>query len=617
MSVPPRSEPDAGAQGQDDVAAKDGATDPQPPPAAPPPAAPAPAAPAAPAPTPPEDERAERPRHEPTPPGPTAPTTPAPTPPEDERPERPRHEPSKRPVLWYVTLAILLVAVAAMMLYLTRGLTFNLDEWIVVTERRGPGAPSLLVPHNEHLSILIIGTFIVLLKIGGLTAIWLLMLPLVALQMGLGVLLFKIARARVGVGAAVGVAAFALLSGLAFENFLIPGQAGQMGSIVAGVGAFLVLDRPASKHNDRLLCGLMIVALCSSGLGIPVLVGVAVELLLTPAGRERLWVVGLPFGLYILWYVGYGTNRAGYHDLALSALWAWTAMGHAAGALIGRREVDPGQDLLIVLLVFLTYRTFRIPAASRIRLAAIATVLVTFYGLTALSRHDVAPPSSSRYLTVGLVFLLLMLVEAARGWKIRAWAPYVVILIALLGFSKDNKIAFKQGRTTFLERSQDVRASLGAVDLLGRHRVDPKLEIAPLAAPSLEAGHWFDTLDDLRGNPGYSASQLATAPAGARPFADDTLIRAGGLAVRPAPRRAPCDRPWTSTSGVVPAGGVRVQASSAMQLTITARRFGADWIMVDGLPLPAGYAVTLRPLPDASPKPYVLRAPGAAHICPL
>ena len=49
-----------------------------------------------------------------------------------------------------------------------------------------------------------------------------------------------------------------------------------MASIVAGVAAFLVLDRPPSERNDRLLCGLMIVALCSSGLVIPVLAGVGV-----------------------------------------------------------------------------------------------------------------------------------------------------------------------------------------------------------------------------------------------------------------------------------------------------------------------------------------------------
>jgi hypothetical protein len=535
-----------------------------------------------------------------------------------EAPQRPRHEPSRHPVVWYVALAVLLVAVAYLMFFLTRGLTFNLDEWIVVTERRGPGAPSLLEPHNEHLSVIIIGLFVALLKIGGLDAFPLFVAPLVALQLALGVLLFLVARERVGAGIAVGVASLALLSGLAYENFLIPGQAGQMASIVAGVAAFLVLDRPPSERNDRLLCGLMIVALCSSGLGIPVLVGVAVELLLTKEGRRRLWVVAVPFGLYLLWYVVYGTNRAGYDELALSALWAWTALGNAAGALIGERQNEPGQDMLILLLLVLIYRTFRVSSASRVRLAALATLLLTFYGLTAISRHDVAPPSSSRYLTVGIVFLLLMLVEAARGWRIRAWAPYVVILVALISFSKDNKVAFKDGRALFLERSQRARASLGAVELLGRERVDPKLEIVPGAAPFLEAGRWFDALDDLRGDPGYSAAELARAPGDSGSFADDTLVRAGGLALGPADQDArDCEQPWTARTGEVPAGGIRVQAPADAPLTIRARRFGENWVIVGVLPIPPGHAVSLRPLPDASPLPYVVQATGAASICPL
>ena len=534
----------------------------------------------------------------------------------EDPPERPRHEPSKHPLVWYAALAILLAAVAGMMLYLTRGLTFNLDEWIVVTERRGPGAPSLLAPHNEHLSVLIIGAFVALLKIGGLDAFPLFMAPLIALQLALGVLLFVIAKARVGAGIALAVVMLALLCGLAYENFLIPGQAGQMASIVAGVAAFLVLDRPPSRRDDRILCGLLIAGLCASGLGIPIVAGVALELLLTKAGRARLWVVGVPLGLYLLWYLSFGTNRAGFDELAISALWAWVAMNHAAGALIGERQVEPGRDFLVVLLIVLAYRTFRVPAASRIRLAAIATVLLTFYGLTAISRHDIAPASSSRYLTVGLVFLLLMLLEAARGWKIRAWVPYVVLLVALISFNKDSKIAFKDGRSLFLQRSERVRASLGAVELLGRDRVDPRFEVAPLAAPFLEAGHWFDTLDDLRGDPGYTPAQLVRAPADARGFADDTLIRAGGLAFSPAAAGASCE-PWRGATGPVPPRGVRVEAPRSRQVTLRARRFGTEWVMVGALPVAAGHAVELRPLRDAAAKPYVLRATGAARVCPL
>ncbi len=521
-------------------------------------------------------------------------------------------------LLWQLALFVLLAGTAAFMFYLARGLTFNLDEWIVVTERRGPGAPSLLEPHNEHLSILLLSVLLGLLKLGGLDNQPLMMVPLVALQVTLGALLFVIARRRLGAGAAVGVAALALVCGLAYENYLIPGQAGQMASIVAGVAAFAVLDKPASARNDRLLAGLMVVALASSGMGIPVFLGVAVELLLTAAGRRRLWVVAVPFGLYLVWYVFFGVTRAGTDELVLSLIWAWTAASHAAGALIGQRQVEPGQDLLILLVVVLAYRAWRTQPPARVRMAALATVLVTFYGLTAISRHDIAPPSSSRYLTVGLVFLLLALVEAARGLRIRGWVAWVVLLFAFVALSKDDKVAFREGRGIFLERSENMRGSLGAIELLGRGRVDPGFEIAPRAAPFVLAGPWFGAVDSLKGDPAYSPAQLATAPATARNFADDTLVRAGGLAISPpGPAPASCVRPWPGDEGPVPASGVRVEARPTARLTLRARRFGDQWAMVGVLPVSPGRAVELRPLRDASPRPYVLQVPGAVRACRL
>ena len=516
-------------------------------------------------------------------------------------------------ILWQAALVALLAGTAVLMFYLARGLTFNLDEWIVVTERRGPGAPTLLEPHNEHLSVLLLGVFLGLLKLGGLDNQALMMVPLVALQVALGALLFVVARRRVGAGVALGVAALAMVSGLAYENFLIPGQAGQMASIVAGVAAFAVLDRPPSERNDRIIAALMLVALASSGMGIPVLVGIGVELALTEQGRRRLWVVAAPFALYLLWYLFYGTNRAGLDELTLSLLWAWTAANHAAGALIGERQIESGRDLLIVLLVVLAYRAWRVQPVARIRMAAIATVLLTFYGLTAISRHDIAPPSSSRYLTVGLVFLLLALVEAARGLRIRAWAPWLVLVLAFVALSKDHKLAFREGRGVFLERSQQMRGSLAAIELLGRDRVDQELEIAPRAAPFVEAGPWFRALDDLRGDPAYTPAELATAPAAARAFADDTLVRAGGLALGAATPGAPagCRRAWAGDGGTVPASGVRIEAGPDERVTLGARRFGQDWVMVGVLPVPPGRAVQLRPLPDASRVDYVVRARGA------
>ena len=200
--------------------------------------------------------------------------------------------------------------------------------------------------------------------------------------------------------------------------------------------------------------------------------------------------------------------------------------------------------------------------------------------------------------------------------------PYVVLLLALLSFSKDSKIAFKDGRSLFLQRSERVRASLGAVELLGRERVDPKLEVVPGAAPFLEAGHWFDTLDDLRGDPGYSPAQLARAPGDSGSYADDTLVRAGGLALGPATqgdvavraRLDELDRPRAAERAA------RAGRSATTPLTIRARRFGENWVIVGVLPVPRRArrraAPAVRRL-AAAVRTCRRRAPRASAPCSL
>ena len=97
-------------------------------------------------------------------------------------------------------------------------------------------------------------------------------------------------------------------------------------------------------------------------------------------------------------------------------------------------------------------------------------------------------------------------------------------------------------------------------------------------------------------------------------------MRAGGLELRPggavtaAMRRQRCSTP---AAGTVPPHGVRVEAGPDRPMRVRARRFGSDWVMVGVLPIPAGRAIELHPLPDASPVPYAVQAQGAARICRL
>ena len=506
------------------------------------------------------------------------------------------------------------------MLYLTRGLTFNLDEWIVVTERRGPGAPSLLAPHNEHLSVLIIGTFVALLKIGGLDAFVLFMVPLVALQLALGVLLFVIAKARVGVGVAVAVAAGRAAVGPRVRELPDP-RPGRPDGVDRrrrrGVPTSSTA-RPVQR-NDRLLCG--------ADDRRAVLVGAR-----DPDPRRRRRRAAADAGrpprgcgsspcrsrLYFVWYVAFGTNRAGVQDLD-----AQRAVGVDGDEPRDRRDDRRAPDRAGPRLPDRRCSScsptarFACRRASRVRLAAIATVLLTFYGLTAISRLGIAPPSSSRYLTVGLVFLLLMLVEAARGWKIRPWVP-VRRAAARARLDLQGLEDRVQGRALAVLAALRARARVARRGRAARARARRPAVRGRAARGAVPRGRALvrRASTTCAATRATARSELLRASADARAFADDTLVRAGGLALRPA--AAESRRPASPRGPARPVAcrrrGVRVEARPSAELTLQrAALRRASGSMVGVLPVAPGHAVELRPLHDASPLPYVVRAPGAAR----
>src|SRR5437868_6933615 len=69
----------------------------------------------------------------------------------------------------WVVLGLLLVAASVELMYLGRHLFFNYDEWDYVLYRQGHAAKVFLTPHNEHVSVVPIIVFKILLKAFGLS----------------------------------------------------------------------------------------------------------------------------------------------------------------------------------------------------------------------------------------------------------------------------------------------------------------------------------------------------------------------------------------------------------------------------------------------------------------
>ena len=154
-------------------------------------------------------------------------------------------------------LAAAIVGSSAYLLILQSHFTFFADDWMVIIDRRGTSVGDFLDPHNDHIALAPVAIYKGLPELFGMTS-------------------------------------------------ALPFQIGFSGSVAAGIGALLALDRD-SRWGDMTACILLVASTCFSELGIPFAVGALVNVALGPWPRLQLLYVPLvPAFLYGLWYLGCG-----------------------------------------------------------------------------------------------------------------------------------------------------------------------------------------------------------------------------------------------------------------------------------------------------------------------
>ena len=178
-------------------------------------------------------------------------------------------------------------------------LTFFIDDWDLLLHRRGLSADVLLGSHARHL---ILG-------------------PAAALEGNPGhvrhgqpdsrsrlrplgcswpacVLLFVYVRRRVGDWLALAAVLPILFMGVASEDLLNVFQICYFGSMAFGIGALLVFEREETR-GDVLTCLLLLASLAFAEIAFAFAVACAVVVALAEARWRRLWVIAVPFLLYL------------------------------------------------------------------------------------------------------------------------------------------------------------------------------------------------------------------------------------------------------------------------------------------------------------------------------
>ena len=559
------------------------------------------------------------------------------------------------------TIAFAAAALASLgyVLWLGRGETLILDEWSYLLHAREGSPSALLEPHNGHLIVFPLLVLKLMYGVFGISSHLPYQLLAILLNVLIAALLYVFGRRSVGPLVALVPAVLILFYGSGWDAFVTGYQLPNQFSIAAGLLALLFVRREDFR-GDVLACLALAVSLASVSAGIAFAAGIAVALLLR--GREglrRAWVLLIPAVPYAVWFVwarrfhqaevttaNVGALLSGIFDQLAAIFSGITGLAAAPGShnLSAPAGARPswGPTLVVLALVGVVL-ALRRRRPSRSFWVALATLLV-YLATVALALGENRAPDASRYVYMGTVLTLLVLIEAAYGTRPnRAWS---IGLAAALFFSllANGALMGVGGKVARLESATN-RAELAALEL-ARDDVPDSFVVeegglTTLSNPDMlfDAGTYFAFARSY-GSPAYAEGGLEGAPEQAREAADQMLARALPVAVRPgfqpvrgaavavvegsdySHRPGGCleiapPKPEASARLVVevPRGGLTYAVAETERPQLKLRRFGEGFAITPGLPTgPARVAIPK----DRSSRPWQaeLVTRSKLELCP-
>jgi len=567
---------------------------------------------------------------------------------------------------WLVA-ACLAAGAAAIILYANRGTTFLLDDWAYLVQRSGRlTEASLFGTQNGNWTTTVVLSYRGLADVFGLGSYLPWRLALLATHLGACALVYVFAARRVGPWWALLALSLVLVS-RGWEMLLWPFQIGQALSVLAGLGALLLLDR-RDLRGDLGASALLLVSLASSSYGPPFLLVAAVELLLSR--RSGLWVLVAPAAAWVWWQETWNadvpaqgtTDWAGFKS-AVNIGWDILPGGPAAALgtsfAVGRA--------IVLLLVALAVARMLLERRVHARLVGLIVAYFAYWASVGWARSELPNLGQSpRYLGLGVVLFVLVAVELFAGldtsrWPERARARIERLrpagrTLALVAFAisalvvargvVDTADLMKRGSNASLrlwgERILAQEAAYG----VGRSTLTPAspffIETSGAFALTLPLGTVEATVRRFGGTIYTGEDSLLERSQDARAYADLAFYRAQGPTIVPEPpglvvsgepvrviegeatTRAGrgCVR-WATESPAavivgVPPTGLRVRSPhSGGNVEMSLLRWGDRPFAIEGV-APPGTSVLVRPRPDEGRRPWRLDVRGpAATICSL
>ncbi len=516
--------------------------------------------------------------------------------------------PRRSPAYPYLLLSGAVVASGAILVAFQSRLSFFLDEWDILIDRQGWSPSVFLDPHNDHIAIALVAVYKLLIAIFGIDSALPFNITAILVFLLAAVLLFLWMRERVGDWLALLGATLILFLGAGWEDLLSAFQLGYFGSMAAGLGALLALERE-DRGGDAAACALVIVSISFSELGVPFAIAALVNVVLTrPRRLRRLYVTVVPLILYALWWLGWGhtaNSSLSLHNIAVSPRFVVDAASATLSGLLGLSLPSTpdifaptglffGRSLLLVAVAASAWWLRRSDRGFTRGLWTTLALAATFWFLAGFNQSIARPPTSSRYVYPGAIFMLMIAAELLRG--VRVSRTVLVGAAAVVGVAALANLSFLHQGYGFFKRLTDTgRSDLAALNI-ARPAVTPNFALNSRISTTwlvpVNAASYFQAVDN-HGSPAFSEAELASRPADERAEADDVLVHAVGIELTPVP-------PARASARVARGGcdtvdpGIGAAASATLRpgtYTLLARHGGTQIRLgrfADGTPLKLG-----------------------------
>ena len=559
------------------------------------------------------------------------------------------------------------VAASALILFANRDTTFLLDDWAYLVQRSGNlTEASLFGSQNGNWTTTVVLAYRGLADVFGIGSYLPWRIALLATHLGSCALVYILARRRVGPWWALLALALVLVS-RGWEMLLWPFQIGQAFSVLAGLGALLLLDR-RDFRGDVGASALLLVALASSSYGPPFMLAAAVELLLSR--RTGLWVLVAPAAAWIWWQEKWNSDipaqgTTDWAGLKTAVNFGWDILpGGPAAALGTSFAVGRG---LVLLLVALAVARMVLERRVHARLVGLVAAYFVYWASVGWARSELPNLGvSPRYLGLAVVLFVLAWVELFAGLDTSRWPErareridrlrpagrtlaLVAFALAALVVARgvlDTADLMKRGSDASLRLWGQRMLAQEAAYGLARETLAPQspffIETSGAFALTLPLGSVEATVDRFGGTIYTGEDSLLERSADARAYADLAIYRAQGPSIVPEPpglvlsgepvrlieggaptrARRGCLR-WAAESPAavivgVPRPGLQVRSPrSGGNVEMSLVRWGDRPFALEGV-APSGTSVLVRPRPDAGRRAWRLDISGpAARVCAL